>query len=71
MSNHVFREVAQHLQVDFLAGEIDREQVTSILTTLACALTDEGWYAESVDHSMREFHDWPIIVKALKTALGT
>lgn len=70
MSNHVFREVAVHLQGQFVAGDLDREQVTSILTTLACALTDEGWYAEAVDHSIEEFKDWPIIVKALKTALG-
>ena len=71
MSNHVFGEVARHLQGDFVAGDLDREQVCSILTVLACALTDEGWYAESVYHSIEEFKDWPIITRALKTALGT
>lgn len=68
--NMVFRQVAEDLQVAFLAGDLDREQVTSILTTLACALTDEGWYAESIDHEIEHFKDWPIITKALRTALG-
>jgi hypothetical protein len=66
----VFRATAEHLQVGFLAGDLDREQVTSILTTVACALTDEGWYAESIDHEIEHFKDWPIITKALRTALG-
>ncbi len=68
--NMVFRATAEHLQTLFLAGDLDREVVTEILTTVACALTDEGWYAESVDHEVEHFKDWPIIVKALKTALG-
>lgn len=68
--NTVFRQVAEHTQVLFLAGDISREVVTEILTTLACALVDDGWYAESIDHEVQHFHDWPIIVKALKTALG-
>lgn len=68
--NAVFRQTAEHLQTLFLAGDLDREVVTEILTTLACALTDEGWYAESVDHEVEHFKDWPIITKALKTALG-
>lgn len=70
MSNHVFTQTAVHLQILFLAGDISREVVTEILTTVACALTDEGWYAEAVHHSIEEFKDWPIITKALKTALG-
>lgn len=68
--NAVFRQVAEHLQVQFSAGDLTRDQVTEILTVLACALVDEGWYAEAIDHSMQEFYDWPIITRALRTALG-
>lgn len=68
--NAIFDAVAEHLQLQFGAGEMERETVTSILTVLACALTDEGWYAEAVDHSRCKFKDWPMIVKALDVALG-
>ena len=68
--NMVFRSTAEHLQTLFLAGDLDREVVTEILTTLACALVDEGWYAESIDYEVQHFKDWPIITKALRTALG-
>lgn len=68
--NMVFRQTAEHLQTLFVAGDIDREVVTEILTTVACALVDEGWYAEAIDHEVQHFHDWPIIIKALRTALG-
>ncbi len=68
--NMVFRATAEHLQTLFLAGDLDREVVTEILTTVACALTDEGWYAESIDHELKHFKEWPIITKALRTALG-
>lgn len=68
--NAVFRQVAEHAQVLFLAGDISREVMTEILTTVACALIDEGWYAESIDHELEHFKEWPIITRALRTALG-
>lgn len=68
--NAVFRQVAQHLQVEFANGNVDKQHVTEILTVLACALVEEGWYVEAIDHSVQEFYDWPIITKALKVARG-
>lgn len=69
--NHVFDQVADHLQTLFIAGDVEKEVVTEVLTTLACALTDEGWYVEAVDHSIEKYQDWPIITKALRIAQGT
>lgn len=69
--NAVFRSTAEHIQTLFLAGDLDREVATEILTTVACALVDEGWYAESIDHEVQHFSEWPLITKALKTALGS
>lgn len=68
--NSVFDRVAECLQLQFGNGKMERETVTEILTVLACALMDEGWYVEAVNHSLEKFKDWPIITKALRTALG-
>jgi hypothetical protein len=68
--NMVFGDVARYLQSVFLAGDIDRETMGQILTILACALSEEGWYAESMEHSVEEFKDWPVIVKALRVGIG-
>lgn len=68
--NHIFEQVADCVTTIFAAGEMERDAAQEILTVLACAMADEGWYAEAMDHVRQKYDGWPMVIKALNVALG-
>lgn len=68
MSSHVFRKVADVVMHQFAAGDISQPDGSEILSSLACALVDEGWCVKEMDHLIAEYAGWPMIIKAIRSA---